>query len=188
MVWDQESSTLPHIFPLIRSSTPAMAMAFIQLNNAVAIILSKMATDSGMSQFVMVTYRHAVATLVIAPLAFFMERAVFKFVLLAINDRKEKVKLRSGKEREKLLGISACIGGAALMAFFRGILLKPCARHVAILNSKLQEHSSNGNWLLGSAFLFGFCISCSSSSMLQEMRYDMPSVDASICSSDCFGG
>lgn len=73
MVWDQESS-LPHIFPLIRSSTPAMAMVFIQLNSAVAIILSKMATDSGMSQFVMVTYRHAVATLVIAPIAFFVER------------------------------------------------------------------------------------------------------------------
>ncbi|XP_049936119.1 WAT1-related protein At1g09380-like [Nymphaea colorata] len=215
MVWDQETSTLPHIFPLIRSSTPAMAMAFIQLNNAVAIILSKMATDSGMSQFVMVTYRHAVATLVIAPLAFFMERKkcprlTFPIIchiflagliglmasqnlyvagttytspafacsfinlnpavthLINIIFRKEKVKLRSGKEREKLLGISACIGGAAFMIFFRGILLKPCARHVAILNSKLQEHSSNGNWLLGSAFLFGFCISCSSLSMLQR--------------------
>ncbi|CAN6466376.1 unnamed protein product [Victoria cruziana] len=154
MVWDQESS-LPHIFPLIRSSTPAMAMVFIQLNSAVAIILSKMATDSGMSQFVMVTYRHAVATLVIAPIAFFVER-------------KEKVKLRSGKGREKLLGVIACVCGVALMILFKGMLLKPCARRLVISNDKQQQHSGKGNWLLGLAFLFGFCISWSSSSMLQS--------------------
>ncbi|KAL4202223.1 hypothetical protein AMTRI_Chr02g220020 [Amborella trichopoda] len=53
---------------------PVVAMTVVQIAFTGLNVLCKMALDSGMNPFVMVTYRQFVATTVMAPLAFFFER------------------------------------------------------------------------------------------------------------------
>ncbi|XP_059073649.1 WAT1-related protein At2g39510-like [Cryptomeria japonica] len=55
-------------------SKPSLAMIFVQFGFAGMNIISKMALNQGMSHFVLVFYRHLVATIVTAPLAYFLER------------------------------------------------------------------------------------------------------------------
>ncbi|KAJ3691882.1 hypothetical protein LUZ61_021046 [Rhynchospora tenuis] len=53
---------------------PALAMVAVQVGFAGLNIVSKLAMDSGMSPFVMITYRNIIATIFLAPLAFLLER------------------------------------------------------------------------------------------------------------------
>ncbi|XP_008781052.1 WAT1-related protein At1g09380 [Phoenix dactylifera] len=53
---------------------PTLAMVLVQVGFAGLNVVSKLALDDGMSPYVMITYRQIVATLFIAPIAFFLER------------------------------------------------------------------------------------------------------------------
>ncbi|KAH9329431.1 hypothetical protein KI387_001539 [Taxus chinensis] len=53
-----------------------MAMTSLQFGYAGMNIITKVSLNHGMSHFVLVVYRHAVATAVLAPFAFFLERKV----------------------------------------------------------------------------------------------------------------
>lgn len=53
---------------------PFFAVVFIQFGFAGMDILSKVALNEGMSNYVFVVYRHAVATLVMAPFALLLDR------------------------------------------------------------------------------------------------------------------
>lgn len=55
---------------------PFIAVIFMQVGLAGMDILSKAALNKGMSNYVLVVYRHAVATLVIAPFAVFLDKKV----------------------------------------------------------------------------------------------------------------
>ena len=56
---------------------PFLAVVFMQLGYSGMSIISKHALNEGMSPHVLVVYRHAVATIVIAPFAFIFERYGF---------------------------------------------------------------------------------------------------------------
>ncbi|XP_077239682.1 uncharacterized protein LOC143880576 [Tasmannia lanceolata] len=53
---------------------PQMAMLFVQIVYAGMALFSKAAINEGMSPYVFVVYRQAIATLVLAPFAYFLER------------------------------------------------------------------------------------------------------------------
>jgi len=53
---------------------PFAAVVLIQFGYAVMDVISKDALNKGMSNYVFVVYRHAVAFLVMAPLAWFFEK------------------------------------------------------------------------------------------------------------------
>lgn len=55
-------------------SKPALAMICVQFGFAGMNIISKVALNQGMSHFVLVVYRHAVATLVLLPFSYVLER------------------------------------------------------------------------------------------------------------------
>lgn len=55
---------------------PFLGVVFLQAGLAGMDIISKAALNEGMSNFVFVVYRHAVATLVIAPFAFFLDKKI----------------------------------------------------------------------------------------------------------------
>eukprot|EP01018_Ginkgo_biloba_P006076 Gb_16150 [translate_table: standard] len=57
-------------------SKPYIAMISLQFGYAGMNIITKVSLNRGMSHYVLVVYRHAVATAVIAPFAFFVERKV----------------------------------------------------------------------------------------------------------------
>ncbi|CAL9229468.1 unnamed protein product [Arabidopsis halleri] len=58
----------------LTSSKPYFAMISLQFGYAGMNIITKISLNTGMSHYVLVVYRHAIATAVIAPFAFFFER------------------------------------------------------------------------------------------------------------------
>lgn len=59
---------------LLEKSKPYVAMISLQFGYAGMNIISKVSLNGGMNHYVLVVYRHAVATIVLAPFAFFIER------------------------------------------------------------------------------------------------------------------
>ncbi|KAH9325036.1 hypothetical protein KI387_005214, partial [Taxus chinensis] len=55
---------------------PYIAMTSLQFASAGMAIITKISLNNGMSHYVLVVYRHVVATVVLAPFAFFFERKV----------------------------------------------------------------------------------------------------------------
>lgn len=56
-------------------------MISLQFGYAGMNIITKISLNTGMSHYVLVVYRHAIATAVIAPFAFFFERLYIHFSL-----------------------------------------------------------------------------------------------------------
>lgn len=59
---------------LYNKAKPFLAVIFLQFGLAGMDILSKVALNRGMSNYVLVVYRHAVATVVIAPFALVFDK------------------------------------------------------------------------------------------------------------------
>lgn len=64
----------PQISQWCVSAKPFFAVVFLQFGLAGMDILSKAALNQGMSNYVLVVYRHAVATIVIAPFALIFDK------------------------------------------------------------------------------------------------------------------
>lgn len=67
-----------------RRGKPYLAVIFLQFGLAGMDIISKVALNEGMSNYVFVVYRHAVATLVIAPFAIILDKYLF-FLSLSLH-------------------------------------------------------------------------------------------------------
>lgn len=61
---------------LFSNARPFIAAVFLQFALAGFDILSKIALNEGLSCYVFTVYRHAVATLIIAPFAIFLDRYI----------------------------------------------------------------------------------------------------------------
>lgn len=61
---------------MFRKAKPFLAVVFLQAGLAGMDIISKAALNEGMSNYVFVVYRHVVATIVIAPFAFALDKYV----------------------------------------------------------------------------------------------------------------
>lgn len=71
---EAEGSCCKGLTAFFEKSKPALAMISVQFGFAGMNIISKAAINQGMSHFVLVVYRHAVATLVLVPFAYVLER------------------------------------------------------------------------------------------------------------------
>lgn len=58
----------------LKNCKPYLGMISLQFGYAGMNIITKISLNGGMSHYVLVVYRHAIATAVIAPFAFFFER------------------------------------------------------------------------------------------------------------------
>ncbi|KAI8570183.1 hypothetical protein RHMOL_Rhmol01G0013700 [Rhododendron molle] len=159
---------------------PVMAMVGLQFTIAGLYLLTRTALLEGMSPRVFVVYRHAIATLIIAPIAYFNRLTIcqnfyFEGLYLASTSMgsaknnlvpaitfiiaaffgMENLNLRSLRSNAKIAGTLICVGGSVLMALYRGPKL---------LNSQLLPPRSlllgggsaagDEDWLLGSLLLF----------------------------------
>ncbi|XP_060968907.1 WAT1-related protein At2g37460-like [Cannabis sativa] len=61
---------------LFEKAKPFLGVVFLQFGFAGMDVLSKAALNQGMSNYVLVVYRHAVATIIIAPFAIFLDKKV----------------------------------------------------------------------------------------------------------------
>ncbi|XP_050250391.1 WAT1-related protein At2g39510-like isoform X2 [Quercus robur] len=126
-----------------------LAVILLQFGYAGLFIISKFALNKGMSQHVLVVYRHAIATAVIAPFAIVLDRPVmdqnlyytgmkyttatftsamcnvlpaFAFLMAWILGL-EKVYIRRLHGQAKVLGTTVTVGGAMLMTLVKGPML-----------------------------------------------------------------
>ncbi|XP_022747014.1 WAT1-related protein At2g37450-like isoform X3 [Durio zibethinus] len=90
---------------------PFFAALFLQAGFAGMDILSKAALNQGMSNYALVVYRHAIATVIMAPFA-------------AILDKLEKVNVRSIRSHGKVIGTLATVAGAMVMTLMKGPVLE----------------------------------------------------------------
>ncbi|CAI9114616.1 OLC1v1015375C3 [Oldenlandia corymbosa var. corymbosa] len=77
----QQASALSSFF---NNAKPYLAMISLQFGYAGMYIICMVAFKHGMSHWVLVVYRHAVATLVIAPFAYFFERKIRPKLTLSV--------------------------------------------------------------------------------------------------------
>ncbi|KAK8483139.1 hypothetical protein V6N11_004315 [Hibiscus sabdariffa] len=96
---------------MLDQSKPFLAVIFLQFGISGMSLITKSALDQGMNQHVLVVYRHAIATLVIAPFAI-------------VFDRLEKVNIRKFHSQAKILGTVVTVGGAMLMTLINGPMLQ----------------------------------------------------------------
>ncbi|XVF83612.1 hypothetical protein PTKIN_Ptkin16aG0503500 [Pterospermum kingtungense] len=117
---------------IFSQAKPFLAVIFLQIGFAGMSIISKFALNQGMSQHVLVVYRHAIATLFIAPFAIVLDRkirpkmtiSVFVKILLLGLLELEKVNIRKLHSQAKILGTIVTVGGAMLMTLINGPMLQ----------------------------------------------------------------
>ncbi|PPR98255.1 hypothetical protein GOBAR_AA22419 [Gossypium barbadense] len=69
-------STFAALFNGLNTMKPYLAMVSLQFGYAGMYIVSMVCLKQGMSNFILATYRHVVATIVIAPFAIVLERKI----------------------------------------------------------------------------------------------------------------
>ncbi|KAK8685374.1 hypothetical protein V6N13_041377 [Hibiscus sabdariffa] len=129
---------------------PFLAAVSLQVGYAGMDILSKTALNPGMSNYTLVVYRHAIATIVMAPFAAFLDKPVIDqnlyylgmkyttatfatamynilpaitFVIAWIL-RLEKMNFRSIRSHGKVIGTLATVAGAMVMTLMKGPVLE----------------------------------------------------------------
>ncbi|KAH7512976.1 hypothetical protein FEM48_Zijuj12G0147500 [Ziziphus jujuba var. spinosa] len=130
---------------LYERAKPFIAVVFLQFGFSGMDILCKAALNEGVSNYVLVVYRHAVATIVMTPFAVFLDKKVrpkmtlqifIKLMVLSLLEpvidqnfyfiglRLEKVKCKSIRSQAKIIGTAATVGGAMIMTLMKGPLLE----------------------------------------------------------------
>ncbi|GLJ19635.1 hypothetical protein SUGI_0355630 [Cryptomeria japonica] len=212
---------------------PVAAMIGLQFGYAIMNIMIRVSLTGGLSPYVFVTYRQAVASMVLIPVAYFLERKerpaltfpvfcnifllsligitvnqnfYFKGLylasstlaaamsnlipavtfLIAVTIGMEKVDYKSVRGHAKVLGMLICVGGAMLMALYRGPLIGK------LWSTNLRSYHLVGSddvvedWQMGSLYLLGGCLCWSTWNVLQAStisKYDAPlSLTALMCS------
>ncbi|OEL18461.1 WAT1-related protein [Dichanthelium oligosanthes] len=136
---------------------PYVIAIIVQLIYTGMFVVSKAAFDHGMNTYVFIFYRQAAASLLLLPIALLLERITFSLNLynvslkftsatvasattnampvvtfcFALLLKMEVVKLRSSSGIAKLAGVSVCLAGVFVIAFYVGPALSPVTHHRA---------------------------------------------------------
>nr|GMD49522.1 WAT1-related protein At5g64700-like [Ipomoea batatas] len=162
-----------------------LGMLLVQAVAAGLQLLSKVVLGQGTFVYALMTYRHIVATLCVAPFAFFWERisVAMGFFYFGLRDttatyasnflnlipivtfatsiifRVEKLRLNTKGGKVKLMGAMICLAGALTIASYKGKTF-----HFSHTNAKLQAVAAahqvmKPNWKRGTIFLVCSCLS-----------------------------
>ncbi|KAG8643141.1 hypothetical protein MANES_11G008500v8 [Manihot esculenta] len=166
----------------LETSKPYFAMISLQFGYAGMNIITKVSLNRGMSHYVLVVYRHAFATAVIAPFAFIFERPVIdqnfyyaglKFTsptfscamsnmlpamtfVMAVIFRMEKLDLKKVRCQAKMVGTAVTVAGAMLMTLYKGPILEMFwSKHVHPRKSYVTDTTgtTDKDWFKGSILL-----------------------------------
>ncbi|KAG2244203.1 hypothetical protein Bca52824_093949 [Brassica carinata] len=158
----------------LKSSKPYFAMISLQFGYAGMNIITKISLNTGMSHYVLVVYRHAIATAVIAPFAFFFERPVIdqnfyymglKYTsptfscamsnmlpamtfILAVLFRMEMLDVKKLWCQAKIAGTVVTVAGAMLMTIYKGPIVElfwTKYMHLQHANDTTPSSNSNDN-------------------------------------------
>ncbi|KAI5394405.1 WAT1-related protein At4g08290 [Lathyrus oleraceus] len=221
----------------LRNSKDYLLIISLQFGSAGMYVLTMDALNKGMSHYAFVVYRNVIATVALAPFAFFLERKIrpkmtvrifseimalgfveiildqcFTFLgmkltsasfasavmnsvpsitfVLAILFRLERMKLREIGCQAKVIGTVVSLGGAFLMALYKGPVLQIAGSSAATQ----MHHPENVNdptgshWLLGALFLLIGCAGFSAFYILQAITLKKYPAEMSLATWVCFIG
>ncbi|KAK2979596.1 hypothetical protein RJ640_020088 [Escallonia rubra] len=160
---------------------PSLVMLFVQLVYAGMALLSKSAIAHGMNSYVFVVYRQAIATLFLAPFAFFLDsnktaqlsyNLLWKIFLvslfghtmkkgifflpapLSFGLQVESIQIKQCHGLAKVLGAIVGVSGAFVFAFVKGPPLKFMSFSYPANSTEVSIwFSSKGEWLRGSLMM-----------------------------------
>ncbi|XP_047176389.1 WAT1-related protein At4g08290-like [Vigna umbellata] len=208
----------------------------LQFGSAGMYLITMDALNKGMSHYVFVVYRNIIATVVLGPFAFFLERKVrpkmtirifsefmavafveiildqcFTFLgmkytsasfasavmnsvpsitfVLAIIFRLERMKLKEVGCLAKMIGTVVSLGGAFLMALYKGPILNIAGSSATNVGQPENVNDPSGNhWLTGACFLLIGCAGFSAFYILQTMTLRKYPAEMSLATWVCFLG
>ncbi|XP_022958777.1 WAT1-related protein At4g08300-like isoform X3 [Cucurbita moschata] len=128
----------------------------------------------GMNPHIHVTYRQIVATIALFPFAYFLERksrpritmTLFLEIFVLSLFGLEVVDLRNPRGIAKVLGTLVSLGGAMVMTFYKGPIIRNLW-HPLIHMQHTATHHVHENWLKGSVLTVSSCISWALSYIMQ---------------------
>uniref|UniRef100_A0A803N8G3 WAT1-related protein n=1 Tax=Chenopodium quinoa TaxID=63459 RepID=A0A803N8G3_CHEQI len=193
---------------------PFLAVIFLQIGLAGMDILSKVALNRGMSNYVLVVYRHAVATFIIAPFALVLDKPVIdqnlyymgmKYTsatfaatmvnilpaitfLMAWIMRLEVVKCRSLRSQAKIVGTVATVGGAMMMTLVKGPALTFLSKNSVTDHGAKSLDISVHDAIKGSIMITIGCFSWAAFVILQAITLNTYPVELSLTAWICLLG
>ncbi|KAK8681752.1 hypothetical protein V6N13_054154 [Hibiscus sabdariffa] len=192
---------------------PYLAMVSLQFGYAGMYIVSMVCLKHGMSNFILATYRHVVATIVVAPFAFVLERPVLDqnlyylgmklttatyssaFVnmlpavtfILAMIFRLEKVNVKKIRSLAKIIGTAITVMGAMVMTLYKGPIIDFIKTGGAIHHGAAAE-STDKHWVTGTIFVLGSICSWAGFFILQSFTLKLYPAELSLTAMICFMG
>ncbi|KAL3819413.1 hypothetical protein ACJIZ3_005318 [Penstemon smallii] len=171
---------------LFQEAKPFLVVVFLQVGFAGMDIISKAALNEGMSNYVFVVYRNAIATIfmpVIGQILYFlgMEYTTATFAASMTNTlaaitftiaclfRLERIRAMSIRSQAKIIGTGATVAGAMIMTFVQGPNLNlPWTRKSGIQEQKQGEVTLQHTIIGGSMIIIG-CFSWACFMILQAV-------------------
>ncbi|KAL5071078.1 hypothetical protein RYX36_021965 [Vicia faba] len=161
----------------LRNSKVYLLIISLQFGSAGMYVLTMAALNKGMSHYVFVVYRNVIATVALAPFAFFLERL-------------ERMKLREIGCQAKVIGTVVSLGGAFLMALYKGPVLQITGSSAATQMHQPENVNdpTGSHWLLGGVFLLVGCVGFSAFYILQAITLKKYPAEMSLATWVCFVG
>ncbi|EOA21122.1 hypothetical protein CARUB_v10001462mg [Capsella rubella] len=153
--------------------TPVIMMVTINSALGLCNALVKKVLDGGVNHMVIATYRLAISTVFLVPIAFFWERRTRPKLTLNILVQLffsalvgvEKLNMKSKAVMGMGMGTLICIGGALLLTMYKGV---PLTKYHKLETHQLMKHKPE-NWVIGCVLLFAGS-SCFGSWMLIQSK------------------
>ncbi|THF97193.1 hypothetical protein TEA_012315 [Camellia sinensis var. sinensis] len=213
---DQKQSSCGMLSLIFTKVKPYLAMVSLQFGYAGMYIITMVSLKRGMSNFILVVYRHAVATLVIAPFALVLERPVIDqnlyylglkntsatfasavvnvlpalTFIMAIIFRLEKVNLKKIQCVAKVVGTVITVTGAMVMTLYKGPIVD------ILWYSKSGNHhhnttnstSTDQHWVMGTFMILACTCGWSGFFIVQSITLKQYPAELSLTALICLMG
>ncbi|KAK4490109.1 hypothetical protein RD792_000766 [Penstemon davidsonii] len=194
---------------------PYLAMVALQFGYAGMYIITLISLRHGFSHWILVVYRHAIATLVFSPFAYFFEKPVLDqnlyyvgmqytsatfasatvnvlpaiTFIMAVIFRLEKVNLKKIHSLAKVIGTLITVTGAMLMTLYKGPVINILwYSNGGIHHNAATAATSEHNWATGTIMLLSCIVGWSAFFILQNMTLEEYPAELSLTSLVCFMG
>ncbi|THF97203.1 hypothetical protein TEA_012325 [Camellia sinensis var. sinensis] len=195
---------------------PYLAMVSLQFGYAGMHIVTMVSLKRGMSNFILVVYRHAVATLVIAPFALVLERPVIDqnlyylglkntsatfasavmnvlpalTFIMAIIFRLEKVNLKKIQGVAKVVGTVITVTGAMVMTLYKGPIVDILwySKSGNHHHSTTNSTSTDQHWVMGTIMILAGTCGWSGFFILQSITLKQYPAELSLTALICLMG
>ncbi|XP_027190291.1 WAT1-related protein At4g08290-like isoform X2 [Cicer arietinum] len=181
----------------LRNAKPYLLLLAVQFGSAVMFIFAMDAINKGMSHYVFIVYRNAIAAVTLAPFAFFLERKVrpkmtprvFSEIMALAFFELEHMKIKEVACQAKLIGTAITFGGTLLMALYKGPVVSVVRSSINHATQPQNVDDPTGNrWIIGTCFLLIGCAGFSSFYILQAITLRKYPAEMSLATWVCFIG